>query len=233
LVFFGILELMSDEFDIFNPGKNTISLKKITKNLQLSRQKTVRILAFFDQKAKNNKNKSSGFYAEIINNSVHLNCPRLKELTDEYTKKQLKIISGQTPDSYRDKLRPKEEEVDKEVDNSKENNKKKVKKRYGERVKLTEDEHKRLVIDYGEKFISDLIAEMNDYCAIHGKVYHDHNLALRNWTRKRGIEKLTKENNTLICTECDREVNIPRGYDENFEFKCSSCGKRLIKKRSE
>ncbi len=114
LVFFGILELMSDEFDIHNPGKNEISLKKIRKNLQISLSKTRKILAFFDKKAKINQKKNIGFYADVRCSMVYLNCPRLKELTDEYTKKQLQKLSGQTPDPNRDKLRPKEAEVEKE-----------------------------------------------------------------------------------------------------------------------
>lgn len=134
LVFFGILELMSDEFDIYNPGKNEISLKKITKNLQLSRQKTVRILAFFNEKAKINQKKNIGFYADVKDSMVYLNCPRLKELTDEYTKKQLQKLSGQKPDPNRDKLRPKEEEVEvdkeEEVEEIKKNTKKKIKKEH-------------------------------------------------------------------------------------------------------
>jgi len=120
LVFFGVLELMADEFDIYNPGKNIISLKKITKNLQLSRQKTVKILSFFNEKAKINKYKNVSFFAEVIHNDVYLNCPRLKELTDEYTQKQLKNLSGQKHDSSRDKLRSKEAEAETEVDNKEE-----------------------------------------------------------------------------------------------------------------
>ena len=50
LVFFGTLELMADEFDPKNPGISRISTKKLTKNLQLSRQKTVKILKYFHEK---------------------------------------------------------------------------------------------------------------------------------------------------------------------------------------
>jgi hypothetical protein len=115
LVFFGILEMISDEFDPLKPGKIILRMKKITRNLQLSRQKTVRILSFFDQKAKNNPNKYVGFFVEVDGDTVSINCPRLKELSDEYTQKQLKTLSGVNPDSVGSKSRI-EEEVDKDID---------------------------------------------------------------------------------------------------------------------
>jgi len=93
LVFFGILEMLSDEFDIHNPGKLTIRMKKITKNLQLSRQKTVKILRFFDEKAKNNSKKDVSFFADIGKVDVIINCKRLAKLCDNHTQKLLKDTS--------------------------------------------------------------------------------------------------------------------------------------------
>ena len=93
LVFFGILELVSDEFDIYNPGVKTLRMKKITKNLQLSRQKTVKILRFFDEKAKIKSNKNVSFFADIQKNLVTINCKRLAELCDNHTQKLLKDTS--------------------------------------------------------------------------------------------------------------------------------------------
>lgn len=88
-MFFGILEMLSDEFDIHNPGKLTIRMKKITKNLQLSRQKTVKILRFFDEKAKINSKKDVSFFAEIGKVDVVINCKRLARLCDNHTQKLL------------------------------------------------------------------------------------------------------------------------------------------------
>lgn len=90
LVFFGTLELMADEFDIFNPGVVTLSIKKLTKNLQLSRQKTVRILRFCHEKATKDPTKKTAFFVDINKNHVTLNCKRLAELCDEHTRKLLK-----------------------------------------------------------------------------------------------------------------------------------------------
>lgn len=104
LVFFGTLELMADEFDPNNPGIYRISTKKLTKNLQLSRQKTVKILKYFHEKER--------IFIEDHGEFLLLNCPRLADLSDEYTVRQLKKVSGQTPDPCRDKLQPIEVEVE-------------------------------------------------------------------------------------------------------------------------
>ena len=65
-------------------------MKKITKNLQLSRQKTVKILTFFDQKAKENSNKSVSFLVDIGKRDVTINCKRLADLCDNHTQKLLR-----------------------------------------------------------------------------------------------------------------------------------------------
>jgi hypothetical protein len=103
LVFFGILEMMADEFDSYNPGKITLRMKKVRRNLQLSRQKTVKILRFFDQKAKEKLEKNQSFFVEIEGDEIRLNCPKLKELCDEYTRKELTKVSGVSQELVRSK----------------------------------------------------------------------------------------------------------------------------------
>ena len=78
---------MSDEFDIYNPGVVRLRMKKLTQNLQLSRQKTVRILTFCDQKAKETRTKDVGFFVEIEKESVTINCKKLARLSDNHTQK--------------------------------------------------------------------------------------------------------------------------------------------------
>ena len=104
LVFFGTLELMADEFDVNLPGTCEFSVKKLTKNLQISRRKLTEILNFIEKKGR--------FLIEWNKAYIVINCPRLRELTDEYTQRQLSKMSGQG----RDKLQPKEVEVEVEVD---------------------------------------------------------------------------------------------------------------------
>lgn len=98
--YFRILEIMSDEFDIKNPGENTFLIKTLRKKLQISIKKMKKIARFFHEKERiffniNNSGK---------NPSITFNCPKLKEICDEYTVRQLCKISGQTPDSYRDNV---------------------------------------------------------------------------------------------------------------------------------
>ncbi|OEU68482.1 MAG: hypothetical protein BBJ57_07330 [Desulfobacterales bacterium PC51MH44] len=115
LVFFGILEMVSDEFDIYNPGRVTLRMKKITKNLQLSRQKTVRILRFFDEKAKLKLQEDVSFFVEIEKGDVTIKCSRLAKLSDNHTQKRLKETSKLLPSDFEvTSLQEEEEEVEEE-----------------------------------------------------------------------------------------------------------------------
>lgn len=91
LIFFGTLELVADEFDSQNPGVARLSIKKMTRFFQLSRQKTVRILKHFDQIANNNPKKNVSFFVTFEKDHVIINCPKLAELSDNHTSK---IIRG-------------------------------------------------------------------------------------------------------------------------------------------
>ena len=89
-VFFRTLEIMSIEFDIENPGKNTFSRSFLMKKFQVSARKVSKILQFFNEKER--------IFCEFYNNGkmdmVSLNCPKLKELADDYTRKELARLSG-------------------------------------------------------------------------------------------------------------------------------------------
>ena len=93
LVFFGTLELMSDEFDIHNPGTVALSIKKMTTLFQLSRQKTVRILQHFDQTAKITTREKVSFLVSIDATHVVINCHKLAMLCDNHTQKLLRDTS--------------------------------------------------------------------------------------------------------------------------------------------
>lgn len=121
LVFFGTLELMSDEFDIFNPGINRLSIKKMTKSFQLSRQKTVKILRYFDQKAKENMKKKVSFLVDIEKDFIVINCKRLAELCDNHTSKLLKDAL-KLLQSKNEVTSSQEAEAEAEADLSKSNN---------------------------------------------------------------------------------------------------------------
>lgn len=87
LVFFGTLELMSDEFDIYNPGVVELRIKKLQQFLQLSRQKILKILTFCDQKANEKQQKEVAFFVDIQKNHVVINCKKLARLCDNHTQK--------------------------------------------------------------------------------------------------------------------------------------------------
>ena len=102
-VFFRTIEIMSDHIDVKNPGKNSFSRPFLSKNFNISFKKVSEILQFFSEKEK--------IYLEITQNGrleeYHLNIPKLKDLTDEYTSKVIRSESGQTPDRYPESVRKK------------------------------------------------------------------------------------------------------------------------------
>ena len=169
LVFFGTLEMMADEFNIYNPETVTISLKKMTKIFQLSRQKTVRILSFFDEKAKRFQRENKSFFAEVSQTHVTIICKRFAELADNHTLHELKKTSKSLQSNYKVTS---SQDIKKEDNTDKEDNKDKKKKKkahpplpekieYKPLVFLTEDEHKKLVEKYGHAQAEDFIDQFS------------------------------------------------------------------------
>lgn len=95
LVFFGSLEIISREFNQNTPGICQISEKFLTKKLQISKKKLREILKFCHFRDR--------ILVSISGETITLNCPKFKNLYDEYTLKSLKgkrpDVSGQTPES--------------------------------------------------------------------------------------------------------------------------------------
>jgi len=120
LVFFGILDMMAEDFNEDNPGISTFSSQYLTKNLQVSRQKLVKILSFLQNYPK----KNGKILHEINGNNITLNCVRLKELADNWTKKLLrsnfKVTTSQEEEV--------EEEVKKDIKEKENSNKDKPEK---------------------------------------------------------------------------------------------------------
>jgi hypothetical protein len=80
-VFFRVLEIMSTEFDIENPGKNAFSVSFLRKKFQLSGRKLVKILQFFNKRGR----VLCEFYNDGSMDMIKLNSPKLKDLSDNYT----------------------------------------------------------------------------------------------------------------------------------------------------
>ncbi len=108
LVFFGILDMMAEDFDIKNPGICTFSVKYLTRNLQISHHKLLKVLEYF----KNYPKENGRLLYELNGNKITITCIRLKELADEWTNKQLRRKSGVN----RDLLPPKEVEREVEIE---------------------------------------------------------------------------------------------------------------------
>ena len=67
-------------------------------------------------------------------------------------------------------------------------------------VLLTEQEHKNLLIDYGDEKASDYIERLSGYIASKGARYKSHYATIQNWARKDGVERWSKQNNIeLTC----------------------------------
>lgn len=121
-IFFRTLEVMSREFNVENPGKNTFNFAFFCKKFGKIHKKTLlKILLFYHKKGR--------IKFKMRGNNISLYCPKLKDLADDYTKKMLALKSGQTPDKIRSKSRknPSQDiDIDLDIDKKKkENNKKK------------------------------------------------------------------------------------------------------------
>lgn len=105
LVFFGVLEILSREFDENSPGFCRISVKFLSKKLQLSVKKISKVLHFFAEKGR--------FSYVFHGDEIEISCPKLSELCDEWTQRKLGSHSGVARKILKHEV---EEEVD--IDNN-------------------------------------------------------------------------------------------------------------------
>ena len=113
--FFRTLEVMAREFNIQTPGENRFTVSWFSGRFRLKLKTIQELSHFFSER----KRIHSEFYRDGKIEMIYLNCPKLKELCDEYTKKLVPHISGQTPDNVPIRVGTNsgielEEEVDKE-----------------------------------------------------------------------------------------------------------------------
>jgi len=96
-VFFRTLEIMSREFDYQNPGTNVFLWDFYRKKFRISARKLRKNLNFFNEKQR----IFSRFFKKGRVEYVELNCPKLKALSDEHTRKVLAKLSGVSQESVR------------------------------------------------------------------------------------------------------------------------------------
>jgi len=85
-LFFRTLEIMAREFSIHHPGRNTFQIQWLLQRYSCQTGKKV-LTNFFRF-----TNKLGRIRCRINRDTVFLNCPKLKDLADEYTLKQLKDV---------------------------------------------------------------------------------------------------------------------------------------------
>ncbi len=113
VVFFRTLEIMSREFHTDKPGENCFRTRSLMGLYHPFKPVSIqRVLKFYSD-----RNRFEIHYGNDGKfDTITIKCPKLKILCDEFTQKQIKKKSGQTPDSNRDKLPNKEVEVEVEVE---------------------------------------------------------------------------------------------------------------------
>lgn len=78
-------------------------------------------------------------------------------------------------------------DINKEVTTDKKNNNirnKEVKKVYNDHVQLTQIEYDNLILEFGDNLIKEYLFRLNEYIAIKGIKYKNHNLVIRKWIRE-------------------------------------------------
>ena len=85
LVFFGTLEIISREFNIKSPGIVEVSRRYFTRKVRLSWHKCSTILKFCENEER--------FFVKENGRRIEINCPKLKDLCDNWTSRLLQSDS--------------------------------------------------------------------------------------------------------------------------------------------
>jgi len=99
-LFFRTLEIMSIEYNISNPGQNLFNFDWFLN--QFSRKINQKTLLKFLQIT----NKTGRILYQLNGKDIHLNCPKLKHLTDEYTRQKPYRDSDKVTEKVTGKVTP-------------------------------------------------------------------------------------------------------------------------------
>jgi hypothetical protein len=125
-----------------------------------------------------------------------------------WSKPKLDVVKTQTAHYIEE---PKEE-PEKDLSNTKKN--------FGKFVKLSEEEHQKLIETYGTESIKEIIDKMNDYCAsTKPQGYKDYAAAIRQWMRN---EKEKQSKNQGVKNETVKQ-SIHRQQIANYESGGQKC----------
>ena len=92
LVFFGTLEILAREFDVKSPGFVTVSRRYFRRKVRLSWHKCSAILKFCE--------KEGRFFVKDDGRKVEINCPKLKDMCDDWTNRLLRSCSEVAPKKH-------------------------------------------------------------------------------------------------------------------------------------
>lgn len=125
LIYFGCVDIIADNFDVYNPGFCRLPVKFIAKKLQVSSKKVQKVLTYCSNNEKKIKELPyiRATFDTPTKGMVELECSKLTELADDYTRKKLAGLYGDCPENSgdcpenisRDKDIDKDKEVDKEI----------------------------------------------------------------------------------------------------------------------
>lgn len=163
-----IIGLQGENFRLKSEKNWKIYLKKQT-NIPIEKQET--ILSFFSD---------NGLVDSRSLKNGSLSIPKMDEYSDEYTKKRRRMSVHDTDNVVLQ---------DNTIHNNTLQDSKapQPKLSFGEfsKVRLTEEEHLKLIEKIGEKMTQTLIVELDSYVASKGKKYSSHYATILNWSRRR------------------------------------------------
>lgn len=104
-LFFRTIEIMSIEFNINNPGQNLFNFDWFLNQFsrKISRKKLINFLEI--------TNKKGRILYSLNGSGIHLNCPKLKNLTDEYTRQKPYRVKEKVTSKVTGKVTPKIKDI--------------------------------------------------------------------------------------------------------------------------
>ena len=145
--------------------------------------------------------------------------PKFIDLASNWTKRTPTEAPTEAPTA----IEVEEKRSRREVDIKKKPIKKKnpPKKTYIEFVKLTEEEHEKLISTYGEKTTNEFMERLNGHIGSKGDKYKSHYHTILNWLRRDGISKREQEKTApkQKCPKCGGDL-----YEHSATPYCMKCG---------
>jgi len=186
--FFVILEVYGEEYT-HRDSEDYIRISStfLRRKLRKSSINVEQLLNFYSKRGRILSKKQDGF--------ILLKVPKFIERASNWSRRKPTAPPTEAPTIKTPIEKKENRKEDKRIKKSKEQKKKTVPKiKYLDEVYLTEKEHDRLVDDFGETAVADMITKLDNYIGSQGlqNKYKDHNKTLRGWFNRDGIKKREK-----------------------------------------